>query len=225
MCWQEVGPVWLCITPGPKSFKYAWSGSSHDFHWKYKQKIQWNTEKPQAPKRTGLKSIVPFLTCLLCSLIPRRQLFRNGTSPSPHHDPKFRNFESDQILFAISMRRIIRIRTCAWMGSTPTYPSISFNPALSLQRQAFLLEELRKVKPKSILDIGCGEGLLLECLVRCDEALPIELLAGIDTSMTVLQRASRAIEASANEQQVEGRWRSLDISLLEGFILSYWVRA
>lgn len=107
------------------------------------------------------------------------------------------------------------------MSSTSTHPSISFNPALSLQRQAFLLQELRKVKPKSILDIGCGEGLLLECLVRCDEALPIELLAGIDASIARLQRASRAIEAAANDQQAEGRWRSLDISLLEGYSHSF----
>jgi len=95
-------------------------------------------------------------------------------------------------------------------------PSINFSPALYLQRQAFLLQELRKFKPKSVLDIGCGEGRLLECLVRCDEALPVELLVGIDVSLSTLQQASRSIEAAANDQQTEGRWRSLDVTLLEG---------
>jgi ubiquinone/menaquinone biosynthesis C-methylase UbiE len=96
-------------------------------------------------------------------------------------------------------------------------PSIAFNPALVLQRQAFLLETLRNVKPKSVLDVGCGEGRLLDCLVRCDEALPVELLAGIDISLRMLEQASRSIESTAEDQQVDGRWRSLDVVLLRGY--------
>ena len=102
------------------------------------------------------------------------------------------------------------------MPSSPSPPSIAFSPALVLQRQAFLLETLRKVKPKSVLDVGCGEGRLLDCLVRCDEGLPVELLVGIDISLPVLEQASRSIESTAGDQQVDGRWRSLDVILLRG---------
>ena len=102
------------------------------------------------------------------------------------------------------------------MSSSASSPSIAFNPALVLQRQAFLLETLRNVKPKSVLDVGCGEGRLLDCLVRCDEALPVELLAGIDISLPILEQASRSIESTADDQQVDGRWRSLDVILLQG---------
>jgi 2-polyprenyl-3-methyl-5-hydroxy-6-metoxy-1,4-benzoquinol methylase len=100
--------------------------------------------------------------------------------------------------------------------SCPSAPSIAFNPALFLQRQAFILETLRTIKPNSVLDVGCGEGRLLECLARCDEALPVELLAGVDISFTTLQRASHSVELSAETQQDEGRWRALDVTLLHG---------
>ena len=97
-----------------------------------------------------------------------------------------------------------------------TTPSIKFHPALSLQRQAFLLETLRGCSPKSVLDVGCGEGLLLECLVRCDHLLPIEVLVGIDISLVQLRGAASLITASATQQQQDGRWNSLDIVLLRG---------
>jgi 2-polyprenyl-3-methyl-5-hydroxy-6-metoxy-1,4-benzoquinol methylase len=105
------------------------------------------------------------------------------------------------------------------MDFVPSPPSIAFHPPLALQRQAFLLETLRGIKPKSVLDVGCGDGRLLDCLVRCDEALPVELLAGIDISLTTLQQASRSIEVTADDQQIEGRWRPLDIYLLHGISL------
>jgi len=103
-------------------------------------------------------------------------------------------------------------------AATMSTPSVKFNPALSVQRQGFILESLRQVKPKSVLDIGCGEGQLLECLVRCDDFLPIEVLAGIDVSLTQLESAASIIIQSANFQQEEGRWHSLDIVLLQGII-------
>jgi 2-polyprenyl-3-methyl-5-hydroxy-6-metoxy-1,4-benzoquinol methylase len=94
--------------------------------------------------------------------------------------------------------------------------AVSFNPALWLQRQSFMLETLREMGPKSVLDIGCGEGSLLECLARCDDALPIELLAGIDISLDTVESASDSILTTAELQQLDGRWRPLEVTLLHG---------
>lgn len=94
--------------------------------------------------------------------------------------------------------------------------SVSFNPALWLQRQAFMLETLRELGPNSVLDVGCGEGSLLECLSRCDDALPLELLAGIDLSLDKIEMASDSILATAELQQLDGRWRPLEVTLLHG---------
>ncbi|KIM33647.1 hypothetical protein M408DRAFT_36255, partial [Serendipita vermifera MAFF 305830] len=50
---------------------------------------------------------------------------------------------------------------------------VRFSPPLSDQRQIFLLDTLRKHKPESVLDIGCGEGGLLEAISRPSFALPL----------------------------------------------------
>ena len=94
--------------------------------------------------------------------------------------------------------------------------AVSFNPALWLQRQSFMLETLREMGPKSVLDVGCGEGSLLECLARCDDVLPIELLAGIDISFDTVESASESIRTTAEIQQLDGRWRPLEVMLLHG---------
>ena len=87
-----------------------------------------------------------------------------------------------------------------------------------------MLEILREMGPNSVLDVGCGEGSLLECLARCDDALPIELLAGIDNSFDTVEQASESILATAELQQLDGRWRTLEITLLYGtsFLSSSW---
>jgi 2-polyprenyl-3-methyl-5-hydroxy-6-metoxy-1,4-benzoquinol methylase len=102
------------------------------------------------------------------------------------------------------------------MADGVSIPSINFNPALYLQRQEFLLETLRQFKPNSVLDIGCGEGSLLACLCNCDDALPVEHLAGLDISLSSIQNASSFIRSSAESQQQDGRWRPLEVNLLQG---------
>jgi len=49
---------------------------------------------------------------------------------------------------------------------------VSFNPPLFLQRQAWILDMLRHENIQSVLDIGCGEGALLECLSQPAWSLP-----------------------------------------------------
>jgi trans-aconitate methyltransferase len=102
------------------------------------------------------------------------------------------------------------------MDASSSSVSINFNPALFLQRQEFLLQTLRQSKPKSVLDIGCGQGNLLACLCNCDDQLPVEILAGIDISLASIQNASSSIRSAAESQQDDGRWRSLDVTTLQG---------
>jgi 2-polyprenyl-3-methyl-5-hydroxy-6-metoxy-1,4-benzoquinol methylase len=102
------------------------------------------------------------------------------------------------------------------MTAVTSPASINFNPALYLQRQELLLQTLRQHKPKSVLDIGCGQGSLLACLCNCDDGLPVELLAGLDISLSAIQEASSATRWAAESQQEEGRWRDLDVTLLQG---------
>ena len=79
-----------------------------------------------------------------------------------------------------------------------------------------MLETLRELGPKSVLDVGCGEGSLLECLVRCDDALPVEQLAGIDLDPDTVEIAADSAMTIAELQQMDGRWRPLELTLLHG---------
>lgn len=61
-------------------------------------------------------------------------------------------------------------------ASVDVQPQVRFFPALSEQRQLFLLNTLRSLgatKTTSILDIGCGEGSLLGILCRPSLALTL----------------------------------------------------
>ncbi|KAF8529859.1 hypothetical protein JB92DRAFT_3194105 [Gautieria morchelliformis] len=49
---------------------------------------------------------------------------------------------------------------------------VTFNPPLYLQRQIWVLDILRREKVQSVLDIGCGEGSLLQCLTEPSYTLP-----------------------------------------------------
>src|SRR5437868_12131928 len=73
----------------------------------------------------------------------------------------------------------------------PPLPQIVFNPQQYLQRRFIIHSILRKLSTqhqfsgslRSLLDVGCGSDiLLLRSLIPCEDALPIELLTGIDIS-------------------------------------------
>jgi SAM-dependent methyltransferase len=55
-----------------------------------------------------------------------------------------------------------------------------------LGRYALLEGYIKKLRLKSLLDIGCGEGILLEYLWP----YPYEVYVGVDVSATALQRAA-----------------------------------
>jgi len=85
-------------------------------------------------------------------------------------------------------------------------PCVRFFPGLSDQRQIFLLDILRKYNPSSVLDIGCGEGVLLEAVSRPSFALPITQDFDI----------RRGINADAPRKCPEDIYGSLNVSRIAG---------
>jgi trans-aconitate methyltransferase len=89
----------------------------------------------------------------------------------------------------------------------------NYSPAM----QAYILDLLRRLHPPSLLQIGCGEGRILECLLRCDDQIPVTKIAGIDSSIEDLNRASRYLERTKmNDLQTQNRWRELNSILYHG---------
>jgi SAM-dependent methyltransferase len=93
---------------------------------------------------------------------------------------------------------------------------IKFDPPLGLQRQTAILKAIEAAKPRSVLDIGCGEGNLLACLVRVANPHPIQILVGLDTDHRSVIRANEFVRMSAENQTKTGRWSDLIFTLLEG---------
>lgn len=63
-------------------------------------------------------------------------------------------------------------------------------PNLNAQRLTAVVEELKRTGATSIIDLGCGEGNLLQLLLRESR---FSRIAGIDVSLSALQRASRRL--------------------------------
>ncbi|CUS15509.1 unnamed protein product [Tuber aestivum] len=107
-------------------------------------------------------------------------------------------------------------------------PHIVFSPQQYLQRRFAIHSILRKLSTQqhiigglqSLLDVGCGSDiLLLLSLIPCEDALPIEVLTGIDISDDI--KSDLCIEsispgAWTGNTSGEDRWRPLDIVLLYG---------
>ncbi|MBR0838095.1 3' terminal RNA ribose 2'-O-methyltransferase Hen1 [Bradyrhizobium manausense] len=79
---------------------------------------------------------------------------------------------------------------------------------LNDQRMAAVVEALRATGAKTVADLGCGEGKLLQYLVR--ERWP-ERLIGLDPAVNELQRAAKRLKLNMPGGPPEGR-----LSLLHG---------
>ncbi|EJD36269.1 hypothetical protein AURDEDRAFT_188426 [Auricularia subglabra TFB-10046 SS5] len=128
------------------------------------------------------------------------------------------------------------------------YLHVTFNPELYLQRQQWILEVLRANRVSSVLDIGCGGGALLSCLLEpaqttdtepleTEPALNIHLdlhlkeVAGIDVCLESLVSASQhllspsRLENSSEKrepwQPAHFRWESLTAKLWHGSLDSF----
>ncbi|CDZ96561.1 Uncharacterized conserved protein HEN1/CORYMBOSA2 [Phaffia rhodozyma] len=118
---------------------------------------------------------------------------------------------------------------------------IVFNPPLILVRQRWILEKLRKESVTSVLDIGCGEGNLLQALsfpaptipepcIREDTcsseedepeppSLHLKKIAGLDISEQELNRASERIFPlidDSSDSPIRKRWTDLEIKFFLG---------
>lgn len=63
-------------------------------------------------------------------------------------------------------------------------------PPLHRLRHDRIVELVKDLRPKSVLDLGCGEGKLLRLLVPIQG---IERIVGVDVSMYALERAAKAL--------------------------------
>ncbi|KAG9013959.1 hypothetical protein FRB93_000340 [Tulasnella sp. JGI-2019a] len=59
-------------------------------------------------------------------------------------------------------------------------PKVYFDPPLWLQRRTWVLDQLRKHQVRSIIELGCGEGALLEVLMEPASSFPTESPPGQD---------------------------------------------
>ncbi|MBO0758352.1 MAG: methyltransferase domain-containing protein, partial [Bradyrhizobiaceae bacterium] len=79
---------------------------------------------------------------------------------------------------------------------------------LNDQRMDIILETLRSLRPKRIVDLGCGEGKLLARLVREPW---IEHIVGVDASVIALERAAKRLRLNEPSGPPESR-----ITLMHG---------
>ncbi len=82
---------------------------------------------------------------------------------------------------------------------------------LNDERLAAVVEALRKIGAKTIADLGCGEGKLLNLLVR---ERWVERLIGVDPALRELERAAKRLKLSMIGGPPEGR-----LSLLHGSLM------
>ncbi|KAL7423523.1 hypothetical protein Q5752_001103 [Cryptotrichosporon argae] len=121
---------------------------------------------------------------------------------------------------------------------------VTFTPELWMQRRAWALQVLRQEGVRSVLDIGCGEGALLEILVQPPATIAeppilptpstappppsfetplatpdlfISRLAGLDASPSVIPRASQVLAPPTHGP----RWEPLHAELWLGAIERY----
>ncbi|KAJ7565456.1 hypothetical protein O6H91_02G061700 [Diphasiastrum complanatum] len=76
--------------------------------------------------------------------------------------------------------------------------SALFSPPLSKQRVDFALQLIEKIKPVSLVDLGCGSGSLLEAIV--EQSTDLVHVAGVDISQRSIIRAAKALQTKLGKQ-------------------------
>lgn len=103
----------------------------------------------------------------------------------------------------------------------PSPPSISFDPSLHTQRQSAVHDLLRRISSTPrfhgqltrLLDVGCGEGQILQRLSPCDDSLPLQAMTGIDIDAA---HAASHTWSTLGAAPSDDRWSPLNLTLLHG---------
>lgn len=95
--------------------------------------------------------------------------------------------------------------------SEPEEPTAPKAPSLHDQRHARLVEIIREWKPKSLVDVGCGDGKLLRRLLTVQG---LERIVGMDVSYVEMERATRRLRLDEAGPALRER-----VSLIHGSLL------
>lgn len=79
--------------------------------------------------------------------------------------------------------------------------SALFSPPLSKQRNEFAIHKIKEVNAKSLVDLGCGSGSLLDAVV--DHSTDLEHIAGVDISLKSLLRAAKSLNTKLGLHETE----------------------
>ncbi|CAL5219745.1 g1644 [Coccomyxa viridis] len=77
-----------------------------------------------------------------------------------------------------------------------------FDVPMAQQRYAYVLGLIKQHSAQSVVDLGCGDGRLLEYLLQQD--VQLKALTGVDHNTELAQKAQRRLESLAAEQKQQG---------------------
>ncbi|KAJ9074534.1 hypothetical protein DSO57_1005557 [Entomophthora muscae] len=92
-----------------------------------------------------------------------------------------------------------------------------FTPALWRQRREHIFDLLKRFKPGSVIDYGCGEGSVISFLITCNDEPPITRLAGLDISSEALSECKDRCKPNSNDFN-NLRERPLKVELFRGSV-------
>ncbi|KAL3161025.1 hypothetical protein ABBQ38_009409 [Trebouxia sp. C0009 RCD-2024] len=85
------------------------------------------------------------------------------------------------------------------VSAAPTAPL--FDPPLALQRHALVAGVMGDSAVKQMVDLGCGEGKLLEHFIRSQDCPSLTHMVGIDVTGEAVQRAGRKVAGAYKQAQ------------------------
>ncbi len=88
----------------------------------------------------------------------------------------------------------------------------SFTPSLWKQRRDFAIDKLNLYNAKSVIDLGCGQGAMLQELLDLDQ---FDSLLGVDLSFNALERANTACKMDRNSVR-SARKQNIELNLYQG---------
>lgn len=103
--------------------------------------------------------------------------------------------------------------TAYWKGRG-SYP-FSFTKKRRIHELNYLLPKLEQAEGKRVLDLGCGDGSLLECLLRLTD---YETFFGFDVAEDLLKGIDPRVETSVYDLAQGGALPQVDVTIIAGVI-------